>query len=46
MNLSVLGVDLAKSIFQFYGVSDMGKLVMRWKVTRAQLHETMMHDER
>ncbi len=45
MNISVLGVDLAKSLFQLHGVNDTGKVVMRRKVTRAKLRETVMQLE-
>lgn len=35
--VSVLGIDLAKNVFQFHGVDDKGKVVLRKKLTRAQV---------
>jgi len=37
MNISVLGIDLAKNIFHVHGVDRAGKTVMRKKLMRAQL---------
>lgn len=36
-NLSVLGIDLAKSIFQLHGVDERGGVVLRKKLSRVQL---------
>ena len=37
MTISVLGIDLAKRIFQLHGVDQAGRVVARKKVTRAKL---------
>ncbi len=37
MNINVLGIDLAKSIFQLCGVDNHGKIVKESTVKRAQL---------
>ena len=37
MNISVLGIDLAKNVFQLHGVGDQEKVVVRKKLTRPQL---------
>jgi transposase len=37
MNLSVLGIDLAKNVFQLHGVDAQGKVVVRKKLTRPKL---------
>ena len=42
MNINVLGIDLAKSVFQLHGVDASGKVVLRRKVTRAKLRETVI----
>ena len=42
MNISVLGIDLAKSVFQLHGVNESGKVVLRRKVSRAKLRETII----
>jgi transposase len=39
--ISVLGIDLAKSIFHFYGVDEHGKAVVSKKVRRGQVLETV-----
>lgn len=41
-NISVLGIDLAKNIFQLHGTDATGNMVMRKKVTRAQLLNTIV----
>lgn len=35
--ITVLGIDLAKNVFQFHGVDDKGKVVLKKKLTRAQV---------
>ena len=45
MNINVLGIDLAKSVFQLHGVNELGKVVLRRKVTRMKLPETVMQLE-
>jgi transposase len=37
MNMSVLGIDLAKNVFQLHGVDDQGHVLVRKKLTRPQL---------
>jgi transposase len=37
MELSVLGIDLAKNVFQLHGVDSDGKEILRKKVSRSQL---------
>jgi len=41
MNISVLGIDLAKRVFQLHGVDESGEMVIRRKVTRAKLLQTI-----
>jgi transposase len=37
MNISVLGIDLAKNVFQLHGVDGQGKVVIRKQLTRPKL---------
>jgi transposase len=37
--VSTIGLDIAKSVFQIHGVDASGKLVIRKRVTRAKLLE-------
>lgn len=37
MTISVLGIDLAKRVFQLHGVDEAGRVVVRKKLTRAKL---------
>ena len=37
MKTTVLGIDLAKSVFQLHGVNEAGKVVLRKKLSRGQL---------
>jgi len=37
MHISVLGIDLAKNVFQLHGVDDQGKVVVRKKLARSKL---------
>lgn len=37
MKITVLGIDLAKSVFQLHGVNQGGKAVLRKKLLRSQL---------
>lgn len=39
MNITTLGIDLAKNIFQLHGVNRHGKAVLAKKITRAKLRE-------
>ena len=41
MNVTTLGIDLAKSIFQLHGVDDRGKVALQKRVTRGKLRETV-----
>lgn len=41
MNVTTLGIDLAKNIFQLHGVNRHGKAVLTKRVTRAKLRETV-----
>lgn len=36
-NITVLGIDLAKDVFQLHGVNEHGKVVLRKKLNRAGL---------
>ena len=37
MEINVLGIDLAKSVFQLHGLNETGKAVLRKKLSRSQL---------
>jgi transposase len=37
INISVLGIDLAKNVFQLHGIDTAGKTVLRKKLTRAKV---------
>jgi transposase len=39
MNISRIGIDLAKQVFQLHGVDRFEKVVMRKQLRRAQMHE-------
>ena len=39
MEITVLGIDLAKTVFQLHGVDRNGKATLRKKVSRGQLKE-------
>lgn len=41
MNITTLGIDLAKTVFQLHGVDSEGKVVLRKKVHRTHLMETI-----
>jgi transposase len=41
MNITTLGIDLAKNIFQLHGADDKGKAVFRKKVTRDKLSQVI-----
>ena len=41
MQVTTLGIDLAKNIFQLHGVNERGKVVLSRKVTRAKLREVI-----
>ncbi|WP_367608467.1 hypothetical protein [Legionella sp. W05-934-2] len=38
-NITVLGIDLAKDVFQLHGVNEHGKKVLSKKINRAKLPE-------
>lgn len=42
MNINVLGIDLAKNVFQLHGINATGKIVLRKKLTRGRLSEFIM----
>ena len=37
MNIAVIGVDLAKNVFQVHGVNDRGKAVVKRQLKRTQV---------
>src|SRR3989344_8481172 len=41
MNVTTLGIDLAKNVFQLHGGNRQGKTVLAKKVTRSKLRETV-----
>lgn len=41
MNNTILGIDLAKNIFQLHGVNLHGKTMLAKKIIRAKLRETV-----
>lgn len=41
MNITTLGIDLAKNIFQLHGVDSLGKTVLKKKLTREKLIEVI-----
>ena len=41
MKVTTLGTDLAKSIFQWHGVDEHGKVVVQKRVPRSKLRETI-----
>jgi transposase len=43
MNITVLGVDLAKNVFQLHGVDASGKVIVRKQLTRAKLIEFVIN---
>ena len=43
MNITVLGIDLAKNVFQLHGIDAPGKSILKKKVIRAKLADFVMH---
>ncbi len=41
MNVTTLGIDLAKYVFQLHGVDRHGKTVLTKRMTRVKLRETV-----
>jgi len=41
MQITTLGVDLAKSVFQLHGIDESGKVVLRKKVRRGALLDVL-----
>jgi transposase len=41
MNVTILGIDLAKNIFQLHGVDEHGHVVLQKRVPRSKLRETV-----
>ncbi|MGH8652294.1 MAG: IS110 family transposase, partial [Gammaproteobacteria bacterium] len=39
MNITTIGLDIAKNVFQVHGVNGHGKVVVRKKLTRAKVLE-------
>lgn len=37
MNISALGIDIAKNVFQLHGIDDKGNVVLQKKVSRGKL---------
>ncbi|WP_282433092.1 hypothetical protein [Legionella gresilensis] len=37
MNISVLGVDIAKNIFQLHGVDSSGKRILKQRIAREKI---------
>lgn len=42
MDLTTLGIDLAKSVFQLHGVNSNGETVIKERVTRSKLMERIV----
>ena len=43
MNVKVIGIDLAKNVFQLHGIDEKGKVVLQKKVSRTKLAEVMVN---
>jgi transposase len=43
MAIHLVGIDLAKNIFQLHGIDSCGKVLLKKRVTRDQLAETIAH---
>jgi transposase len=43
MNCTTLGIDLAKQVFQLYGVDERGQVAVQKRVSRGKLRETIAH---
>ena len=41
MNITTIGIDLAKNVFSIHAVANDGKVLMRRQVSRAKLMETV-----
>lgn len=41
MNISLLGIDIAKNVFQIHGVDPVGKMVFKKRISREKLAETV-----
>ena len=39
MNVTILGIDVAKSMFQLHGVDEHGKVALQKRVPRSKLRE-------
>src|SRR6266700_4014358 len=42
-NITLLGIDLAKNVFQLHGVDDKGKIMLRSKLSRKKLLVTIVN---
>ena len=40
-NITLLGIDLAKNVFQLHGIDDKGNPVLKKRLTRNKLVETI-----
>ena len=43
MNVTVLGIDLAKRVFQLHGVNSEGKPVLKKRLSRSELVEFLIN---
>ena len=39
MNITTIGIDLAKSVFQLHGIDSSGKVLVKKQIKRAQMAE-------
>jgi len=39
MNMTTIGIDLAKSVFQLHGIDSSGKVLIKQQIKRAQMAE-------
>jgi len=42
MEITTIGIDLAKNVFQVHGVNERGKIVLRRQLRREQMAETQV----
>lgn len=43
MDITTLGIDISKNVFQLHGVNALGKVVLRKRITRTKLMEFMIN---
>lgn len=46
MTISVLGIDLAKQVFQLHGVDEQGQVVLRRKLIPFSIHQMSISTEK